>query len=75
MLEHLRDPRATLQLILRILRPGGFLFIAVPASFGIEKDDFDYDPFVQKGGLWKVHELFGERLEPMLDQLNEVLVA
>jgi type I restriction enzyme, R subunit len=47
----------------------------VAASYGIEKDDFDYDPFVQKGGLWKVHELFGERLGPMLDELNEALVA
>jgi type I restriction enzyme R subunit len=47
----------------------------VAASYGIEKDDFDYDPFVRKGGLWKVHELFGERLEPMLVELNEALVA
>ena len=44
-------------------------------SLRIEKDDFEEVPFVQHGGLGKVYQLFGEDLWPMLDQLNEVLVA
>ena len=32
-------------------------------------------PFNQKGGLGKVYALFGEELEPLLDELNEVLAA
>jgi type I restriction enzyme R subunit len=47
----------------------------VAASFGIEKDDFEDVPFNQKGGLGKVYALFGQKLEPILAELNEVLVA
>ncbi len=47
----------------------------VATSAGIEKDDFEDVPFNQKGGLGKVYALFGKRLEPMLAELNEVLVA
>jgi len=47
----------------------------IAASFGIEKDDFDEVPFNQRGGLGKVYALFGERLDPLLDELNKVLVA
>jgi type I restriction enzyme, R subunit len=47
----------------------------IASSFGIEKDDFDDVPFNQKGGLGRVYELFGERLDPLLHELNEVLVA
>jgi hypothetical protein len=31
-------------------------------------------PFSQKGGLGRAYQLFGERLQPLLDELNEVLV-
>jgi len=47
----------------------------VGGSLRIEWDDFDNAPFVQRGGLGKVHQLFGEGLEPLLDELNRVLVA
>ena len=47
----------------------------IASSYGIEKDDFDLEPFVGKGGLFKVYQLFGARLEPMLDELNKELVA
>ena len=47
----------------------------IAASFGIDKDDFEDVPFNQRGGLGKVYALFGDRLEPLLDELNEVLVA
>ena len=32
-------------------------------------------PFSEKGGLGKAYELFGERLSPLLEELNEVLVG
>lgn len=41
----------------------------------IEADDFDYAPFMRKGGLGKAHELFGDELPALLDELNEVLAA
>ena len=47
----------------------------IAASFQIGRDDFDYAPFSQKGGLGRVYQVFGEGLEPLLAELNEVLVA
>jgi type I restriction enzyme R subunit len=47
----------------------------VAASFGIEKDDFEDVPFNQRGGLGRVHQVFGGKLDELLDELNEVLVA
>jgi type I restriction enzyme R subunit len=46
----------------------------VAASLTIESDDFEYEPFVQRGGLGKAYQVFGKDLEPMLTELNEVLV-
>jgi len=47
----------------------------IAASAEITTDDFDEVPFNNKGGLSKVYTLFGERLNPILDELNEVLTA
>jgi type I restriction enzyme R subunit len=47
----------------------------VAASAEITTDDFDEVPFNNKGGLSKVYTLFGERLNPILNELNEVLTA
>ncbi|MCC8995937.1 MAG: DEAD/DEAH box helicase family protein [Nitrosomonas sp.] len=44
-------------------------------SFHIERDDLDMAPFDAQGGLGKMHQLFGARMEPLLDELNEVLVG
>ena len=41
----------------------------------IELDDFEFAPFSQRGGLGKAHQLFGEQLPKLLDELNEVLAA
>ena len=38
-------------------------------------DDFDDTPFVEAGGLWKASEVFGERLEAIVEELNRELVA
>jgi type I restriction enzyme R subunit len=47
--------------------------IATTAS--IDAGDFDYAPFVQRGGLGKAHQLFGNDLNRILDELNLRLVA
>jgi type I restriction enzyme R subunit len=47
----------------------------IAGSLSIETQDFDYSPFAQEGGLGKAYQLFGEKLEPILQQLNEGLVA
>ena len=47
----------------------------IATSMQIEKEDFDAVPFNQLGGLGKVHQLFGKDLEPILEELNEVLAA
>jgi type I restriction enzyme, R subunit len=45
------------------------------SSPGVELDDFDHAPFTQRGGLGKAHQLVGEQLPKLLDELNEVLAA
>src|SRR5262249_34447737 len=47
----------------------------IAASMGIEMDDFEYAPFAQRGGAGRAYQVFGERLEPLLNELNEVLAA
>jgi type I restriction enzyme R subunit len=43
-------------------------------SASIEKEDFEDTPFNQQGGLYKAYEVFGNNLEPVLEELNFVLV-
>lgn len=47
----------------------------ITANLAIEVDDFDLAPFAQQGGLGKVHQVFGEGLNTILGELNEVLAA
>ncbi|MCX5822579.1 MAG: DEAD/DEAH box helicase family protein [Deltaproteobacteria bacterium] len=47
----------------------------IATSLSIEPGDFDYAPFNQRGGLGRAHQLFGEQLPKLLDELNEVLAA
>ena len=44
-------------------------------SLSIDPEDFEYTPFGERGGLGKAHQLFGEQLPKLLDELNEVLAA
>jgi len=41
----------------------------------IGRDDFEFTPFKENGGIGKVYQLFGEELWGMLEELNEVLAA
>ena len=47
----------------------------IATSLSIEPDDFDYAPFSQRGGLGKAHQLFGDDLNKLLEELNETLAA
>jgi type I restriction enzyme R subunit len=47
----------------------------IATSLSIEKDDFEYTPFSQHGGLGRAHQLFGAELPKLLEELNEVLAA
>ena len=47
----------------------------VANSFHIERDDLEMSPFDAQGGLGKMHQLFGGKIDMLLDELNEVLVA
>jgi len=47
----------------------------VATSLTIEPDDFEVAPFAQAGGLGRAYQVFGELLNPLLAELNEVLVA
>ena len=44
-------------------------------SPSIEPDDLELSPFNQHGGLGRAHQLFGDQLPKLLDELNEVLAA
>ena len=44
-------------------------------SFHIEVDDLDYTPFDAEGGRGKMWQLFGENMDEIIDELNEVLAA
>jgi type I restriction enzyme R subunit len=47
----------------------------VAANLVVEPDDFEYAPFAQEGGLGKVHQLFGNELNSIIDELNGALAA
>ncbi len=47
----------------------------IATSFHIELDDLDYTPFDAQGGRGKMWQLFGEEMQEVMNELNEVLVA
>lgn len=47
----------------------------IAASAGIARDDFDYSPFADKGGLQKAWGLFEHELDSVMNELNQELVA
>ncbi|MFM7848731.1 MAG: type I restriction-modification enzyme R subunit C-terminal domain-containing protein [Rubrivivax sp.] len=47
----------------------------IASNLGIEAEDFGYAPFDQRGGLGRVHQLFGAELPEVMDELNRELVA
>ncbi|PIW70706.1 MAG: hypothetical protein COW07_11570 [Hydrogenophilales bacterium CG12_big_fil_rev_8_21_14_0_65_61_21] len=47
----------------------------VANAFHTERDDLEMSPFDGQGGLGKKVPLFGAKMDTLLDELNEVLVA
>jgi type I restriction enzyme R subunit len=47
----------------------------IATSLSIEPEDLELSPFHQRGGLGKAHQLFGEHLPKLLDELNRALAA
>lgn len=44
-------------------------------SFHLERDDLEMAPFDAKGGLGKMHQLFGADMDHLINELNDELVA
>jgi type I restriction enzyme R subunit len=44
-------------------------------SFHMDRDDLDMAPFDAKGGMGRMYQLFGNRMEDVVNELNEVLAA
>lgn len=44
-------------------------------SFHIERDDFEIAPFDARGGLGRMYQLFGNQMDEVINELNDVLAA
>ncbi|MDQ8186688.1 type I restriction-modification enzyme R subunit C-terminal domain-containing protein [Pelagicoccus sp. SDUM812002] len=47
----------------------------IVTSFRFERDDLDYAPFDAQGGLGKMYQLFGDNIDPLIEELNKDLTA
>ncbi len=47
----------------------------IAPNLGLEAEDFESSTFNQRGGLVKVHQLFGAKLPKVISSLNETLAA
>ena len=47
----------------------------ITAALAITPEDFEYEPFVQRGGLGKAYQVFGGELPKLLEEMNEQLAA
>lgn len=47
----------------------------IGSSLAIAVDDLEDAPFAERGGIGGAHAVFNRQLEPLLDELNKVLVA
>ena len=47
----------------------------IAGNHSIETADFELSPFVQNGGLGRFYEVFGDRYNEVLEELNNSLVA
>ena len=47
----------------------------VATSFHLDRNDLDYTPFDAKGGIGKMAQLFGDEMDTIIEELNEILAA
>ena len=45
------------------------------SSFHLDHDDLDMAPFDAKGGMGRMYKLFGDRMDDVINELNEALAA
>ena len=45
------------------------------SSFHMGRDDLDMAPFDAQGGMGRMHQLFGDRMDEVIGELNEALAA
>ena len=47
----------------------------IVSSLHLDRDDLDMAPFDGKGGLGQMYKLFGDRMDDVIDELNEALAS
>ena len=47
----------------------------IVSSFHLDHDDLDMAPFDAKGGMGQMYKLFGDRMDDVINELNEALVG
>jgi type I restriction enzyme R subunit len=47
----------------------------IATSLSVSEDDFELTPFVERGGAFRAHKLFGDQLPAVVNELVEVLAA
>ncbi len=47
----------------------------IASNLGVAAEDFELPPFNQRGGLGKVHQLFGAELPKVIEAMNRELAA
>ena len=47
----------------------------IVTSFHLDRDDLDMAPFDAKGGMGQMYKLFGDRMDGVINELNEALAA
>ena len=47
----------------------------IVTSFHLDRDDLEMAPFDGRGGMGQMYKLFGDRMDDVIDELNETLAA
>ncbi len=47
----------------------------VASSFHVDRDDLDMAPFNAQGGMGRMYQLFGDRMDSVIDELNDALAG
>ena len=47
----------------------------IATSFHLDRDDLEMAPFDAQGGLGRMYQLFGDRMDRVIDELNEALAG
>ncbi len=47
----------------------------IAGSFHLEREDLNYEPFDARGGLGRMWQLFGDEMDGLIEEINEVLAV